>query len=510
MTRSISVSIMIYVITRASISNAYPIFAQQGYENPREATGRIVCANCHLANKPVDIEVPQAVLPDTVFEAVVRIPYDKQLKQVLANGKKGTLNVGAVLILPDGFELAPLDRISPELKEKIGNLSFQSYRPNKRNIIVIGPVPGQKYSEIVFPILSPDPATKKDVHFLKYPIYVGGNRGRGQIYPDGSKSNNTVYNATSAGIVSRIVRKEKGGIMIYVITRASISNAYPIFAQQGYENPREATGRIVCANCHLANKPVDIEVPQAVLPDTVFEAVVRIPYDKQLKQVLANGKKGTLNVGAVLILPDGFELAPLDRISPELKEKIGNLSFQSYRPNKRNIIVIGPVPGQKYSEIVFPILSPDPATKKDVHFLKYPIYVGGNRGRGQIYPDGSKSNNTVYNATSAGIVSRIVRKEKGGYEITIVDASDGHQVVDIIPPGPELLVSEGESIKLDQPLTSNPNVGGFGQGDAEIVLQDPLRVQGLLFFLASVILAQVFLVLKKKQFEKVQLYEMNF
>jgi hypothetical protein len=74
----------------------------------------------------------------------------------------------------------------------------------------------------------------------------------------------------------------------------------------------------------------------------------------------------------------------------------------------------------------------------------------------------------------------------------------------------KLLVSEGESIKLDQPLTSNPNVGGFGEGDAEIVLQDPLRVQGLLFFFASVILTQFFLVLKKKQFEMVQLYEMNF
>jgi apocytochrome f len=58
MIRSISISIMIYLITRTSISNAYPIFAQQGYENPREATGRIVCVNCHLANKPVDIEVP--------------------------------------------------------------------------------------------------------------------------------------------------------------------------------------------------------------------------------------------------------------------------------------------------------------------------------------------------------------------------------------------------------------------------------------------------------------------
>ncbi|KAD4981684.1 hypothetical protein E3N88_18355 [Mikania micrantha] len=280
-----------------------------------------------------------------------------------------------------------------------------------------------------------------------------------------------------------------------------------IYRRQGYENPREATGRIVCANCHLANKPVDIEVPQAVLPDTVFEAVVRIPYDTQLKQVLANGKKGGLNVGAVLILPEGFELAPTDRISPEIKEKMGNLSFQSYRPNQKNILVIGPVPGQKYSEITFPILSPDPATKKDIHFLKYPIYVGGNRGRGQIYPDGSKSNNTVYNATASGIVSKILRKEKGGYEITIADASDGRQVVDIIPPGPELLVSEGESIKLDQPLTSNPNVGGFGQGDAEIVLQDPLRVQGLLFFFASVILAQIFLVLKKKQFEKEKLLQ---
>jgi len=44
---------------------------------------------------------------------------------------------------------------------QMGNLYFQNYRPNKKNIIVIGPVPGQKYSELVFPILSPDPATDK-------------------------------------------------------------------------------------------------------------------------------------------------------------------------------------------------------------------------------------------------------------------------------------------------------------------------------------------------------------
>ena len=298
-------------------------------------------------------------------------------------------------------------------------------------------------------------------------------------------------------------------LLLKIIAWPSSSEAYPIFAQQAYEDPREATGRIVCANCHLAKKPVDIEVPQSILPDTVFEAVVKIPYDTQIKQVLANGKKGALNVGAVLILPKGFELAPSDRIPPEMKEKIGNLYFQPYSSDKKNIIVIGPVPGKKYSEIVFPILSPDPSVNKETNFLKYPIYLGANRGRGQIYPDGSKSNNTVYNASATGKVSKILRKEKGGYEITI-DSSDGRQIVDIVPSGPELIISEGELIKADQPLTNNPNVGGFGQGDAEIVLQDQLRVQGLLVFFASVILAQIFLVLKKKQFEKVQLAEMNF
>merc|ERR1711981_766798 len=108
-------------------TEAYPIFAQQNYKNPREANGRIVCANCHLAQKPVQLEVPQAVLPDTVFEAVVRVPYDQKVKQVLGNGEAGDLNVGAVLILPDNFQLAPPDRISTETKARVGNLYLQPY-----------------------------------------------------------------------------------------------------------------------------------------------------------------------------------------------------------------------------------------------------------------------------------------------------------------------------------------------------------------------------------------------
>ena len=59
-------------------------------------------------------------------------------------------------------------------------------------------------------------------------------------------------------------------------------------------------------------------------------------------------------------------------------------------------------------------------------------------------------------------------------------------------------------------LTNDPNVGGFGQVDAEIVLQNPVRIYGLLAFFAAVALAQIMLVLKKKQIEKVQAAEGNF
>lgn len=295
-----------------------------------------------------------------------------------------------------------------------------------------------------------------------------------------------------------------------IVQMSDQAQAYPIFAQQNYKNPREATGRIVCANCHLAQKPVELEVPQAILPNSVFKAVVSIPYDQQIKQVLGNGKLGELNVGAVLILPTGFQLAPPERISTDLKTRVGKLYFQPYSAEQNNILVVGPVPGQKYQEITFPILAPDPKTDGNVNYLKYPIYLGGNRGRGQVYPDGSKSNNTVYTASVSGVVKDISPVEKkGGFQLSL-ETSDGTIIIEKIPPGPEMLVKVGQQVVADQPVTSNPNVGGFGQAETEVVLQNPIRIFGLLAFFRTILLTQIFLVLKKKQFEKVQLAEMNF
>jgi apocytochrome f len=286
--------------------------------------------------------------------------------------------------------------------------------------------------------------------------------------------------------------------------------AYPFWAQQTYPiTPREPTGRIVCANCHLAAKPTEIEVPQSVRPDTVFEAVVKIPYDQSIQQVTANGVKGPLNVGAVLMLPDGFKIAPEDRLTPELKEKTQGLYFQPYGEGKENMVIIGPLPGDKYQEIIFPVLSPNPKTEKGIYFGKYQVHVGANRGRGQVYPTGEKSNNTVYNASAAGTISSIAKQEDGSSLVTI-QPTTGDAVVEKVPAGPEFTIAEGATVTAGQAITNNPNVGGFGQKDIEIVLQNPDRILGLIAFVFMIMLSQILLVLKKKQVERVQAADMEF
>ena len=287
------------------------------------------------------------------------------------------------------------------------------------------------------------------------------------------------------------------------------ANAFPIYAQQAYKNPREANGRIVCANCHLASSPVELETPQSVLPDQIFESTVKIPYNISNKQILGTGKKGGLNVGAVLLLPEGFKLAPKNKLTTELKAKTSKVFITPYSPSQENILVVGPVPGEKNQEIHFPLLAPNPKTDKKIHFFKYSFYAGGNRGRGQIYPDGQKTNNNQYLSTVNGKITSIEALEKKGTKINIED-SNGNLTEQIIPAGLDLIVNNNSMVYTDQPLTNDPNVGGFGQAEKEIVLQNPARVFGYVAFAFVTMLTQTLLVVKKKQFEKVQAAEMNF
>ena len=79
---------------------------------------------------------------------------------------KRWLNVGAVVIVPEGFKLAPKTRLDSDLKAKTKGVYITPYSPTKENILVVGPISGDKYEDIVFPLLSPDPAKDKNVFLL--------------------------------------------------------------------------------------------------------------------------------------------------------------------------------------------------------------------------------------------------------------------------------------------------------------------------------------------------------
>merc|ERR550532_3408103 len=200
-------------------------------------------------------------------------------------------------------------------------------------------------------------------------------------------------------------------------------------------------------------------MPHEVLPDTIFKATIEIPakYEKRV-QPIASGEKP-------------------------------------------NIVVAGPVPGQRYEKMTLPILAPDPNSQKDIYFDKYTFYYGGNRGRGQIYPEGNLSNNNQFMANATGTISDI-----DGLKVTITKEDGSTAAVECLP-GANIVVAVGEKVKSGDPLTTNPNVGGFGQEEKEMVLQDMNRIYAYCALATSIFLAQLAFVLKKKQFEKVQLAE---
>jgi apocytochrome f len=212
------------------------------------------------------------------------------------------------------------------------------------------------------------------------------------------------------------------------------SSAYPVFAQQNYSNPRAANGKLACANCHLNQKAIEIEAPQAVLPNSVFEIEIKVPYDTSKQQIGANGKKADLNVGGILMMPKGFKLAAKNQISEEVKKKNKGVFISPYSTELDNIFVVGPIAGKTHQELIFPVVAPDPQKDSDVKYLTYPFYAGGNRGRGQVYPTGEKSNVNIFGANQAGQITEITTSDKGDSNIVIV-SSDGTKTAQNIPAG---------------------------------------------------------------------------
>jgi len=71
----------------------------------------------------------------------------------------------------------------------------------------------------------------------------------------------------------------------------------------------------------------------------------------------------------------------------------------------------------------------------------------------------------------------LTKSEKGETTVTIFTL-EGKELKQVIPLGLNIVVKEKDIVQVDQPLTKDPNVGGFGQTETEIVLQNPQRIIG--------------------------------
>ena len=117
------------------------------------------------------------------------IPVDRTARQLSSSGDISPLNVGGVLALPEGIRAVGS-------RDSDLTMPFNSGHANE---LVFGPQPSQLYSEVVISCQA-----EKDLPYLNYPVVVGGNRGRGQIYPDGELSNNNSFRSQSTGVIQRI------------------------------------------------------------------------------------------------------------------------------------------------------------------------------------------------------------------------------------------------------------------------------------------------------------------
>jgi apocytochrome f len=54
-----------------------------------------------------------------------------------------------VLLLPEGFELAPADRVPEQMKRKLENY-ITNHSPEQKNILVVGPVAGMNITKWLF------------------------------------------------------------------------------------------------------------------------------------------------------------------------------------------------------------------------------------------------------------------------------------------------------------------------------------------------------------------------
>lgn len=161
-------------------------------------------------------------------------------------------------------------------------------------------------------------------------------------------------------------------------------------------------------------------------------------------------------------------------------------------------VALGPVPSKSNAaQVVSLALDTIPVGTRSV-------YLGANRGRGQLYPDGSSSNLSLRKPEVVGTCQAISYLTKRyGSVVHIVHASGvwlGHLLPgQAVEPGIGPRMPSQSEVLLARTL----NQGGFGLAEVALSVQSPANLKRFIGLLLLIQATQILLLAKKKQFERI-------
>lgn len=262
--------------------------------------------------------------------------------------------------------------------------------------------------------------------------------------------------------------------------------SFPIYAQQNLLTPREANGKLVCANCHLNPYPISISSLHRLLPNEIFDLKLSVqrPQKDLFQNSTLNGVKKILGIGGIIVLPENFEVA---------YEKTEGDQFIAYSTEEDQTIVIGPLYSNT-TELKVPLKSPAPENQSAP--TTYLISAGLNRGRGQLTPTGEKTDTNVADSDTINIkFDNFWRSSKGHlYVSTNINNALARFDGNLQYKFPSSITTQSVD------LFTSVNNGGFGQNEFSLSVLNPADILYYFVFAASCLLAQFSLVWYKKDY----------
>lgn len=201
-------------------------------------------------------------------------------------------------------------------------------------------------------------------------------------------------------------------------------------------------------------------------------------------QVRSDGSIGPQQVGVALVLGEGIHIQANN--------------WSNWSQTVSSAVAIGPMSSRSSAaQAVSLALDAIPVGTRS-------LYLGANRGRGQLYPDGSISNLSLRKMEVNGTCQAVTYLTKRYGSVVHILHADGVWLAHLLPGqavdpaiGPRML-SQAEAL-----LARTLNLGGFGLAEVALSVQVPANLKRFIALMLLIQGTQLLLLNKKKQYERI-------